>query len=79
MYFWRVTIADSVTGQTNLNDPIWIVATFGGTTSLEILRQIKEVKESVSISNNGPSKFDMIGKEFDVNIIEFDAMGVARL
>lgn len=81
MHIWRVFLIHKETGVTNLDDPDWIVVTFGGCTQDEVQRQIEEAMESVMVSKNGPPKIhlDEENLELDVEVVEFDAMGVARL
>jgi len=81
MLFWLVTLRHKESGERDLNDPTWIVTTHGGTSKRELARQIEEAKESVTVSHEGPprSEREEFDKELDVEIVEFNALGVARL
>lgn len=81
MLVWHLHLINKDTGEYDVNGPRWIAITFGGTSESEIQRQIEEAKESVMVSNNGPPKIHLEeeNEELTVDIVEFNAMGVARL
>lgn len=79
MNFWKVTIEDTITGNRDTNDPIFLVCTTGGSSELEIIRQIDEALEMVRVSAFSLLSHEMDGKRLVADVIEFDALGVARL
>ena len=49
MHIWKMTMVDSKTGNRDLNDPVFLVLTTGGSTESEVIRQIADAKEMVRV------------------------------